>query len=112
MAQGYGYAANAAPMGAPNPRDAITDALMRIQRPPPAPPWQSQPDSAFGQAPSQMLGAMPIQSPGGPVPPSPMGVPPTLPGMPSPMQAAGAATPGGVVANAASPFPQSRPYGV
>jgi hypothetical protein len=109
MAQDYGYAGGA---GAYNPREAITDALMRIQRPPPAPPYQQMSGGMFGQAPTGTPSPMGAPSqPGmpGAMPPGGLLGQPALPGMlPSPLQAAGAATPGGVVANAASPYP--RPY--
>jgi len=106
MAQDYGYGA-----GTYNPREAITDALMRVQRPPPAPPYQQLPGGMFGQAPTGTPSPMGAPSqPGmpGAMPPGGLLGQPALPGMPSPLQAAGAATPGGVVANAASPYP--RPY--
>jgi hypothetical protein len=131
MAQDYGYTADnstarAGPMGVVNPRDAIartiTDqnnpaiaqALLKIQQPPPVPQYQSLPSGMPGQAipdPSAAPG-LPPQTPAAATP----GLPamPNLPGMPavpSPMQAAGGATPGGVVANAASPYPpRPMPY--
>jgi small nuclear ribonucleoprotein B and B' len=102
--------------GAADPRDAITQALMQIQNPPPTLPQQrTMPGAPMPNAPRGMAtqpNVPPTGMPPGMMQPPgmPPGVPPGAPGMPPPQgMGLGGAAPGGLVQGELAPT-RPNPY--